>query len=221
MVQPGDEHRDTQRASVARAMLLDDAAALADYLGQMLPRQPSPALPPDARNATPRLAAVLVPLYARETRPHLLFTRRSPRLTAHSGEISFPGGSHDAADVTLATTALREAQEEIGLAPESVSVLGALAPVFTVVSNFLITPIVGWLGATPAPLVPNPAEVDEVIEAPLADLADPAIFHAEEWVRNGRPHLVYFYDLGPYRIWGATARVLRDLLTLLPEDERD
>jgi 8-oxo-dGTP pyrophosphatase MutT (NUDIX family) len=219
MGQPSDEQRHGQHASLARAALLDDAVALAEYLGQLLPLRILPDVPPDARDATPRLAAVLVPLYARDGRPHLLFTRRSPQLTSHSGEISFPGGSHDATDRTLATTALREAHEEIGLAPESVSVLGSLAPVFTVVSNFLITPIVGWLGATPAPLVPNPAEVVEVIEAPLADLADPSIFHAEEWIRNGRPHPVYFYDLGPYRIWGATARVLRDLLELLPGDE--
>ncbi len=207
---------DEQCVGQTRAALLDDADALADYLATLLPRLPPWTLPPDAQDATARRAAVLLPLYARNRRPHLLFTRRSATLAAHSGEISFPGGSHDATDLTLAATALREAHEEIGLAPESVRVLGTLAPVFTVVSNFLITPIVGWLGAEPAPFSPNPAEVAEVIEAPVADLADPAIFHAEQWIRNGRPHPVYFYDLGPYRIWGATARVLHQLLELLP-----
>lgn len=207
---------DGQCAGQTRAALLDDADALVDYLATLLPRLPLWTLPPDAQDATARRAAVLLPLYARNQRPHLLFTRRSATLAAHSGEISFPGGSHDATDLTLAATALREAHEEIGLAPESVRVLGTLAPVFTVVSNFLITPIVGWLGADPAPFSPNPAEVAEVIEAPVADLADPAIFHAEQWIRNGRPHPVYFYDLGPYRIWGATARILRQLLDLLP-----
>ena len=207
---------DEQCAGQTRAALLDDADALADYLATLLPRLPPWTPPPDAQDATARRAAVLLPLYARNRRPYLLFTRRSATLAAHSGEISFPGGSHDATDLTLAATALREAHEEIGLAPESVRVLGTLAPVFTVVSNFLITPIVGWLGADPAPFSPNPAEVAEVIEAPVADLADPAIFHAEQWMRNGRPHPVYFYDLGPYRIWGATARVLRQLLELLP-----
>lgn len=210
---------DEQCAGQTRAALLDDADALTDYLATLLPRLPPWTLPPDAQDATARRAAVLLPLYARNRRPYLLFTRRSATLAAHSGEISFPGGSHDATDLTLAATALREAHEEIGLAPESVRVLGTLAPVFTVVSNFLITPIVGWLGpasSLPTPFSPNPAEVAEVIEAPVADLADPAIFHAEQWMRNGRPHPVYFYDLGPYRIWGATARVLRQLLELLP-----
>jgi 8-oxo-dGTP pyrophosphatase MutT (NUDIX family) len=205
-----------QPADQTRAALLADAQALADYLSDLLPRLPPWVTPPDARAATPRQAAVLVPLYARAGRPHFLFTRRSPALSAHSGEISFPGGAQDATDPTLTATALREAQEEIGLTPASVHVLGTLAPVFTVVSNFLITPVLGWLGAAPALLAPNPAEVAEVIEAPVADLADPAIFHAEQWLREGRPHPVYFYDLGPYRIWGATARILYQLLELLP-----
>jgi 8-oxo-dGTP pyrophosphatase MutT (NUDIX family) len=162
-----------------------------------------------------RIAAVLAPLYLRDARPHLLFTRRASTLKAHRGEISFPGGSHDSTDETLANTALREAQEEIGLVPERVTLLGALEPVVTVVSNFTIVPFVGILPAGPGFLRPNPQEVDEIIEAPLADLADPAIFHAEEWVRAGQPHLVYFFDYGPTRIWGATARMLHSLLELL------
>ncbi len=166
-----------------------------------------------------RVAAVLAPLYLRAGRPHLLFTRRAATLHAHRGEISFPGGSHDPADGALQETALREAQEEINLAPERVMLLGTLEPVVTVVSNFTIIPFVGLLPSGPGLLRPNPQEVAEIIEAPLADLADPAIFHTEEWVRAGQPHTVYFFDYGPHRIWGATARMLVALLELLRRAE--
>ncbi len=162
-----------------------------------------------------RVAAVLAPLYLREGRPHLLFTRRAETLNAHRGEISFPGGSHEPADGALEQTALREAEEEIGLAPERVELLGLLSPVGTVVSNFTILPFVGLLPGGPGELRPNPAEVAAVIEAPLADLANPAIFHMEEWTRGGVKRPVYFYDYGPHRIWGATARMLFELLELL------
>lgn len=165
-----------------------------------------------------RIAAVLAPLYLRDGRPHLLFTRRAATLKSHRGEISFPGGSHDPTDVTLAETALRETEEEIGLPPAQVALLGTLEPVVTVVSNFTILPFVGVLPAGPGTLRLNPDEVDEVIEAPLADLADPTIFHSEEWVRAGQPHRVYFFEYGRHRIWGATARMLVSFLDLLGTD---
>jgi 8-oxo-dGTP pyrophosphatase MutT (NUDIX family) len=166
-----------------------------------------------------RIAAVLVPLYARDGQPYLLFTRRASTLQSHRGEISFPGGSRELADGSLAETALRETQEEIGLAPERVEVLGRLTPVVTVVSNFTILPFVGFLPGGPGTLSPNPQEVADIIEAPLAALADPAIFYQEEWIRMGQPHPVYFYDYGPNRIWGATARMLFDLLGRLREPD--
>jgi 8-oxo-dGTP pyrophosphatase MutT (NUDIX family) len=165
-----------------------------------------------------RIAAVLAPLYVREGRPYLLFTRRAATLKSHRGEISFPGGSRDPTDVTLAETALRETEEEIGLHPAQVTLLGTLEPVVTVVSNFTILPFVGILPAGPGTLLLNPAEVDEVIEAPLDDLADPAIFHSEVWVRSGEPHRVYFFEYGRHRIWGATARMLVSFLDLLGDE---
>lgn len=203
----------TERTS--RAALLASAPALLAYLTATL----SPAdLPPpeDVFSAPPRAAAVLVPLYARDDQPHVLFTRRAPTLSTHSGEISFPGGAGDRDDRDAVATALRESFEELGIIPASVTALGHLPPVFTVVSNFLIRPVVGWLGEPPATLEPNPAEVAEVIEAPLARLADPAIFHIEQWRRGGVLHPVYFYQLGAYRIWGATGRILHQLLSSLP-----
>jgi 8-oxo-dGTP pyrophosphatase MutT (NUDIX family) len=194
-----------------------DLATIVAYLRQALVQQ-SEALvkeiPPGQR-----AAAVLAPLYLREGRPHLLFTRRAETLKAHRGEISFPGGSRDPADGALERTALREAQEEIGLAPERVELLGLLSPVWTVVSNFTILPFVGVLPDGPGELRLNQAEVAGLIEAPLAELANPAIFHLEEWVRGGIKRPVYFYDYGPHRIWGATARMLFELLELLRDGE--
>lgn len=200
----------------SRALLLSDAIALAAYLRQELAQRPAP-LPASGPAAAARAAAVLAPLYAREGHPYLLFTQRSLALSRHRGEISFPGGSRDSADGTLRQTALRETREELGLDAARVEVLGALPSVFTAVSNYLVVPYVGWLGDDLPALAPNPTEVAEVIEAPLAALADPAIYHTELWQRGGMEHLVHFYDLGPYRIWGATGRMLHSLLSLLPE----
>nr|MBA2287155.1 CoA pyrophosphatase [Ktedonobacteraceae bacterium] len=147
--------------------------------------------------------------------PSMLFIRRASTLRSHSGEIAFPGGSIDASDASPVMAALREAQEEIGLDPPLVEVLGVLPPVFTQVSNFLITPVVASLPQGLGTLQAQASEVDEIILASLAGLADPLIVHTEEWMRDGEPHTIYFYDYGSYRIWGATARILNALLELL------
>jgi len=162
-----------------------------------------------------REAAVLLGLFEQSGETYLAFIRRATTLRSHSGEIAFPGGSVDPTDTSPAMTALREAQEEIGLDPFRAEVLGILSPVFTVVSNFLITPVVAYLAQGPGTLQLQPSEVDELILLPLQGLADPAIVHTEEWERGGLRRTVYFYDYGPYRIWGATARILNELLDLL------
>ncbi|HEU5348698.1 MAG TPA: CoA pyrophosphatase, partial [Ktedonobacterales bacterium] len=151
----------------SRALALSDAVVLADWLRFQL-AQTAPATPiaPDPPSA--RVAAVLPLLYPRDGIPYLLFTRRSSGLRRHRGEISFPGGSSDPTDTSLAATALREAWEETHLAQIQVEVLGALPPLFTVVSNFWVTPIVGWLAEGLPELTPNPAEVEEIIEVPVA-----------------------------------------------------
>ncbi len=206
------------RAQLTRDRLLTDADALVPYLrGRLAANSAQDPLLHSQPQA--RAAAVLAPLYAVDGRPHLLFTRRTAHLRSHSGEISFPGGGYDLSDSSLETTALREAQEELALDPARIEVLGALPRVFTVVSNYLVLPIVGWLGAGLPALVPNAYEVAEVIEAPLAALANPAIFHEELWTRHGLARPVRFYDLGPYRIWGMTAHVVHTLLSLLPGAE--
>lgn len=164
-----------------------------------------------------RKSAVLLALFEQEGATHLVFIRRAATLRAHGGEIAFPGGSYDQEDASLVATALREAMEEISLAPARVEVLGLLAPVFTVVSNFLILPVVAYLPDGPGPLLAQPGEVAEVLVLPLAALADPAIAHTEVWSNGGRTRQVYFYDYGSLRIWGATGRILASLLTLLRE----
>ncbi len=165
---------------------------------------------PSARNAS-----VLIPLFEQNNETYITFIRRASSLRAHSGEIAFPGGAMDDSDASPIATALREAEEEIGLAPSRVEVLGIMSPVFTVVSNFLITPVVAYLPAGPGSLQLQASEVAEIIFLPLQGLVDPSIYHTEEWIRNNESHTVYFYDYGTYRIWGATARIFTMLLELL------
>src|SRR5437588_12323905 len=165
---------------------------------------------PSARNAS-----VLIALFDENNETYLSFIRRASTLRAHSGEIAFPGGAADVSDISPIVTALREAQEEIGLAPSRVEVLGIMSPVFTVVSNFLITPVVAYLSEGPGILQLQVSEVAEIIFLPLQGLADPEIYHTEQWVRDDVLHTVNFFDYGSYHIWCATARLLIMLLELL------
>ncbi len=164
-----------------------------------------------------RRAAVLLPLFEHAGELSLAFIRRASTLRAHSGEIAFPGGQAEPGELFPLETALREAHEEIGLAPERVEVLGLLSPVFTVVSNYLITPLVAFLPHGPGPLHLQTSEVTELILAPLAALADPDIAHTELWSRNGQTRTVYFYQYDSHVIWGATGRILAHLLDTLAQ----
>jgi len=169
----------------------------------------------EGRHPEARKAAVLLALFEQDEELWLAFIRRASTLRSHSGEIAFPGGSVDPTDLSPIMAALREAQEEIGLDPGRVDVLGLLPPVFTVVSNFLITPVVGFLPRGLGELHLQASEVTELIRAPLRALADPAISHTEQWPRGGLTRTVHFYDYGSYRIWGATGRMLHTLLQML------
>ncbi len=162
-----------------------------------------------------RKAAVLLALFEQNGVPHLAFIRRATTLRSHSGEIAFPGGGVDTTDTSPVMTALREAHEEIGLEPSRVEVLGVLPPVFTIVSNYLITPVVGYLPQGLGALQLQASEVTELILAPLDALANPAIAHTEQWTRGGMTRTVYFFEYNSYRIWGATGRILSMLLALL------
>ncbi len=162
-----------------------------------------------------RKAAVLLALFELQGEMQLLFIHRATTLRAHSGEIAFPGGGSEANDGSLVATALREAQEEIGLDVSDVKILGLLHPVFTFVSNYLVVPVVAFLPEGLGTLRLQPSEVTDILLTSLRGLADPAIFHTEEWMREGQSRTIYFYQYEGYRIWGATARILNELLELL------
>lgn len=153
-------------------------------------------------------SAVLVPLYVDGGAVHAVFTRRRDDLRRHAGEISFPGGRREPGE-TLLQAALREAHEEVGLPPEDVDVVGALEPVGTFVTNYAIYPFVGVIAPGTA-WVPQAREVAEVLELSLEDVR---AAHAEKrLVRKGIPFRTDTYEVGDAMIWGATARIVADLL---------
>jgi 8-oxo-dGTP pyrophosphatase MutT (NUDIX family) len=157
-----------------------------------------------------RPAAVLVPLFARDGEDHLLFTRRTELMKHHRGEISFPGGGRHAEDADLLQTALRETEEEMGIRPADITVLGQLDD-FVSIAGYRVTPFVGSF-PYPYSCRVNAAEIAEVIEAPLSVLRDPAIWRKENWRHRGRVHPVHFYTVGGHEIWGLTAAILRQFL---------
>lgn len=169
----------------------------------------------------PREAAVLLGLFDRDSELHIAFIRRSEKLRSHSGQIAFPGGSVESSDASLVETALREAGEEIGLDPTRVEVLGVLPPVFTVVSNFIVLPVVAFLPDGLGDLSLQSSEVSELIIASLPALANPNIARTEDWMRHGAKVAVFFYDYGPYTIWGATAMMLKTLLSVFFPDAKN
>ncbi|HYP22929.1 MAG TPA: CoA pyrophosphatase [Actinomycetota bacterium] len=170
--------------------------------------------PARVRVSDARAAAVLIPVVAEEE-PSVLFTLRTETVRSHKGQISFPGGSIDPTDRSARAAALREAQEEIGLDPSLVEIVGELDTTPTFVSGFVISPFVGLLSETP-PLTPNPDEVAEVLQVPLADLndeirAEPGFAHA------GRTYPTEAWIWRDYVIWGVTARLIRLFLGVLAE----
>jgi 8-oxo-dGTP pyrophosphatase MutT (NUDIX family) len=156
-------------------------------------------------------AAVLVPLFlgGEEGEPHLVLTRRRADLKRHAGEISFPGGRRDSGDADLAATALREAEEEIGLAPAEVKLLGELPPTSTFATNYLIHPFVGLIPQGVAWRL-SPREVDAVLELPLRVLREGRTRTRLE--RRGISFETDAFLVDEHLIWGATARILEDLL---------
>ena len=158
-------------------------------------------------------AAVLVPLVSRAGRVQVLFTQRTPHLDDHAGQISFPGGRVETGDASREETALRETEEEVGLARDAIALLGRL-PVYEIPSGFRITPVVGWI-EPPISLKPDPFEVAEVFEAPLEHFLDAAHYQRREYRFRGRHrHYLAIPFEGRY-IWGATAGMLYNLCRLL------
>ena len=155
-------------------------------------------------------AAVLLPLILRaEGEPHLLFTRRTDRLARHSGQVSFPGGRSEQSDLSPVETALRETFEETGIAPSFVTVAGYLDRYLTG-TGFDIQPVVG-LVQEGFGLVPDPREVAEIFEVPLAFLCDPANRRRENRDVGGRQRSFFAFSYGGHEIWGATAAIVVSL----------
>ena len=166
-------------------------------------------------------SGVLVPLFEEDGEARLILTRRSTGLRTHQGQVSFPGGRLDEGEDAVGA-ALREAFEEVGLDPALVTTVGWLHPLLTMVSTSFILPVLGVLDGRPDYVV-NPDEVERVFDVALRELADPGIFHEERWRIPGRlvagsddgSFPVWFFEIAGELIWGATARMLHELLSLV------
>ena len=159
-------------------------------------------------------SAVLVPVYKKDGEYYIVLTRRSEDVLYHKGQISFPGGAFEKGDSDLCATALRETFEETGIRGEDVEVLGSLDDRATLTSNFAITPFVGAIPYLYKFNV-NRREVEELIEAPVTSLLDPANFSPETPDTNGKLHPWGYYRYGTHNITGITARILKQLLDLV------
>jgi 8-oxo-dGTP pyrophosphatase MutT (NUDIX family) len=150
--------------------------------------------------------------------PHVVLTRRRAEMRRHAGEISFPGGRHDPQDVHLSDTALREAEEEIGLPRAQVTLLGELAPTSTFATGYLIHPFIGLIPAGQLWRL-SPLEVDAVIELPLQRLRESRTRTRLE--RRGFTFETDAYIVDEHLIWGATARIIENLLHRLEAEDLD
>ena len=161
-----------------------------------------------------RPAAVLCTLFEEDGEAHVILTRRSHHMRAHTSQISFPGGQLEAGEAALAA-ALREASEEVGLDPTGVEILGPLSPIVTFTGQALITPFVGALADRPQ-LHPSPLEVERVFDVSLAELLSDGVYREELWPVPGDDwRSISFFELIGETVWGATAWMLRDLLELV------
>ncbi|WP_373047420.1 NUDIX hydrolase [Vulgatibacter sp.] len=157
-----------------------------------------------------RPASVLIPLYEERGEPGVVLLRRSDHLGKHPGQIAFPGGGRDGCEDELAC-ALRESQEEVGLRPEQVEILGRLDR-YATITGYLVSPFIGRLRRWPLDLVPDPSEVAAILHVPIARLIEPGALRVSTF---GGTRTVNFFEWGgEHVIWGATARMLRQLLEL-------
>jgi 8-oxo-dGTP pyrophosphatase MutT (NUDIX family) len=175
--------------------------------------QPFEDVAPQPEDADGLPAAVLIPVLERDE-PSIVFTKRTQDLPRHPGEISFPGGLRHDEDADLLETALRETEEELGLARTDVDVLGSLDPFLTYTTGFWVTPVVG--AVDDPSFTPNPAEIAEVLEFPLARLD--AVEAEVEWRRGDVVWAGFVYELDGHTIWGATGRMLHELLEVVRKE---
>ena len=160
-------------------------------------------------------AGVLLPIIRQFDGTYLVLTKRAAHLSNHPGQISFPGGKRENKDTNIDATALREAQEEIGLKAEVVEVLGRL-PAHETVTGFQITPIIGWIERNWTS-VADPNEVTEIFQVPLSHITNIKNFQIQDRIWNGKKRFYYTVPYGPYYIWGATACILYNFAMKLGE----
>ena len=163
-----------------------------------------------------RIAAVLILLYPYNDSIYTVFMQRHNYEGVHGGQISFPGGKKEPADKDIIETALREANEETGVDPDSISVIGNLTPLFIPVSNMLVAPVVGLTGQKPV-YIEQPEEVVFLFDADINKLLDPAIVKSMSMLIRGESIDVKYFDYDGHVIWGATAMILHELLTIIRE----
>lgn len=189
-----------------KLILPDD---LADRLATLLARRQRVCI----RDATCRPSAVLVPLMKKTSQWSLLLTKRTQTVAHHRGQVAFPGGACEPGEQPV-QSALREAEEEVGLSPGDVRLIGLLDDI-EVISGFKITPVVGEVPSS-AHLRPYPAEVESIFSVPLADLFQERHWredHSHEY--KGRPYPVYYFTGAQELVWGATARIVRQVMQLV------
>lgn len=185
----------------------DDVAAALDDAGP-------PVRSPREHDRNARGAAVLAAVYDRDGEAWIILTRRTIQLRSHSGEVSFPGGRQEPGE-SYEQTARRETAEEIALV-DPIRFVGELDHLSTFTSRSVIVPYVGVLETPPTGLVPNPGEVDAILDVPLSKLLDPSVYRSEVWrLPGGVEHPIFFFDLAEDTVWGATAAMLRQLLGFL------
>jgi 8-oxo-dGTP pyrophosphatase MutT (NUDIX family) len=161
-------------------------------------------------------SAVLIPIYNNDGQYNIIFIKRTMTVKTHQGQISFPGGMRDKGDKTLRDTALREAEEEIGLNPKDANILGELDDEITTTSNYIVTPFIAVI-PWPYHLVANKDEVAKIISVPIAALLDKNCRKPETETLNGQKVESFAYYYQETRIWGATARILNKLLGIIAE----
>lgn len=191
-----------------------------------VPELNRPTARPEGLPGFGRVAAVMILVFSNtdENEPTdkglgdsvVVLTKRNANLSAHASQISFPGGQQNIGE-TLQQTALRETQEEVGVAASQIEVLGRLSPVYIPPSDFTVTPFVGWHPGRPS-FVRCEAEVDKIIETPLKRLLEPTSLVVDDFIQSGGRSLrVPYYRVGPDKVWGATAVMLGELVERLSQ----
>lgn len=199
--------------------LVQQALTLAPFDVQTAQQKMAPAVRsrqrPEGLPGQPRVGGVLLLLYRHQQTLHVLLTRRREHLTAHAGQISFPGGRRDDQE-PLHQTALRETMEEVGVPPQEITLLGTLTTIYIPPSDYEVHPFVGWVHRGERPSFrANPNEVAAIIEAPLPLLLDPATRHEEPWEFRGNMITIPFFNIDGQKVWGATAIMLSEFLERL------